>query len=465
MQDLSRRRFLRHALAAGVAGGLAVSGRAELPQTAAPPRPNLVLIILDTLRPDMLGCYGCKRPTSPLLDKIASQGALFERVVAQCSWTRPSIGSFLTARYPRELGLYREENEILPGDAATLGKVLKEHGYATFGVTANPNLNKYFNFHLGFDTYLDSNVVFGWMPPEAGTEIRGRVSLPSAPWIYDRVLEFARTHADGPCYVQLNLMEIHEWYARDNYTLRRPEYIAMFPEPGTPFPKYLQSVRQLTDDTARFIERLAVLPGWENTLFVVVSDHGEGLGNHPSIPKSLYHGWLLYESQVLVPWIIFGTQWKPARARFDQPVRLLELMPTLLDFAGAPAPAGVQGVSLRPLLEGKADRADLPEYFMTETDYRGANKVGAYAAAWKFFDNQAPHMGLPPKELQARGMNECGARTDQTAQQPEIAAAMRAYTEAWAAQYAKVAPTAPAQALDAQQVEQLRAVGYLDDAG
>ena len=72
--------------------------------------PNIVLIIIDTLRADKLGCYGCPQDTSPELDGLAKKGVMFRRVIAQCSWTRPSIGSMLTSLYPRTLGLYSERN-------------------------------------------------------------------------------------------------------------------------------------------------------------------------------------------------------------------------------------------------------------------------------------------------------------------------------------------------------------------
>ena len=78
--------------------------------------PNVVLIIIDTLRADLLGCYGCELDTSPEIDDIADRGVLFERTLAQCSWTRPSIASMLTSRYPRTLGIYKEKYDILEDD-------------------------------------------------------------------------------------------------------------------------------------------------------------------------------------------------------------------------------------------------------------------------------------------------------------------------------------------------------------
>ncbi|MBP8130020.1 MAG: sulfatase [Candidatus Hydrogenedentes bacterium] len=477
MGAITRRDFLSYAALAGLGAAAGPgcgpppddapkAGEGPVPALGASSSntpPNIVLIMLDTLRADKLGCYGCPHEVSPKLDALAAQGVLFERAVAQCSWTRPSIGSFLTSRYPRDLGLYLERNEILDSRFDTLGMLLKRRGYATFGATANPNLNRSYNFHLGFDEYIESDVVFSWMQEAHGDNVRGRVPLPSAPQLYEATLDFARRHAQGPCFAQLNLMEIHEWYVRDDYTLRRPEYQGMFLSAGERYPKYLQSVRQLTDDTAGFIEALCKLHGWENTLFAILSDHGEGLDDHPGVAKSLYHGWLLYESQVVVPWILYQPGWKPARARIAQPVRLLELLPTLLEYAGAPVPESVEGVSLKPLMDGAVETAALPEYFITETDFRGASKVGAYAAAWKYFDNSASHQGLPPQELQARGGREQGIRTDQSRRHAAEMAPMRQFVETWVQDHPKAPPTPQHAALSEEERRQLEAIGYLDD--
>jgi arylsulfatase A-like enzyme len=112
---------------------------------------------------------------------MARQGVRFDSVIAQSSWTRPSIGSMLTSQYPRTLGIYKEKDEVLPHDAVTLAEVLKEAGYTTIGATANANINSSFNFQQGFDHYIDSNVLYHWMDaPEGGAKRKAKAPLPSA---------------------------------------------------------------------------------------------------------------------------------------------------------------------------------------------------------------------------------------------------------------------------------------------
>ena len=120
----------------------------KLQRSAAP---NIVLLIVDTLRPDKLGCYGFPLDTSPELDVLAKEGVLFENVIAQSSWTRPSIASMVTARHPRSIGIYKPRVGILDDHFTLLSEILKENGYTTIGLTANPHLNRFFNFNQGFD--------------------------------------------------------------------------------------------------------------------------------------------------------------------------------------------------------------------------------------------------------------------------------------------------------------------------
>src|SRR4030042_4918019 len=157
------------------------------------PRPNVVLIIIDTLRADKLGCYGFPDETSPEIDRFAENGILFKRTIAQSSWTKPSIGSMLTSLYPRSIGIYKEKFDILDDKYLTLAEVLKENGYFTLGVTANPNINSIFNFNQGFDHYIDSDIIWDWMKQEEGNELYSANILPDSRIVFDKALNLAKT--------------------------------------------------------------------------------------------------------------------------------------------------------------------------------------------------------------------------------------------------------------------------------
>jgi arylsulfatase A-like enzyme len=450
---------LRTSAALGAGCLLPTSARAE--QAPAAASPNIALIVMDTTRADKLGCYGYGLETSPDLDKIANEGVRFDRVVSQCSWTRPAMGSVLASRFPRTLGLYLERDQMLNSAVDTLPKMLKRQGYATFGATANPNMNALFGFDQGFDTYHDSNVVFGWMDVQQGQEVRsGATRLPEANEMFQAAIDWAREHPDTPGYVQINAMEVHEWYIR--HTMIRPEYRELFKDaPDERFPRYLQSVRQLSDDVAAFVKNLSAVPGWEDTLFVIMSDHGEGLEEHGVVAHDKYHGWLLYESQVVVPWIMYRKGWDRKNAVVKQPVRLLELLPTVLDCAGLELPDNIDGHSMRPVIMGEEDQVALPDYFVTETHWRGFDKIGAYAPQWKHFHNKSPHRGLTDFELQIRGSKEMGIRTDQSTDHPRQLASMSLFLSQWEAEHPKVPATPLSRELTDEEREALEAVGYL----
>jgi len=277
------------------------------------PRPNVVLIIIDTLRADALGAYDpAASGISPELDDLAARGVRLGRVTAQCSWTRPSIGSLLTSRYPRTLGLYRESFDVLPDSATTLAEALRASGYETVGITANPNINGVFRFDQGFDRHVDSTVVWDFMQPGAGQRRRSRrARLADSGAVLEEMTEYARSRASrgprGPVYMQITLMDVHEgrWLVRPEF---RQNDRGRF---GLPW-GYWDGVRQVSHDIGAFVEALESLPGWGNTLFVITSDHGQGLDDHPSVGRSGYHGLLLYGSQIDVPLILYHS---PPRRR------------------------------------------------------------------------------------------------------------------------------------------------------
>lgn len=445
-------------------GAACLGGPGPLAQAGAtvppPAKPNVVLIILDTLRADKLGCYGCPHGVTPALDALAAEGARFERVISQAPWTRPSCGSMLTSRHPRALGLYKEKNEILPDGSETMAVLLQRAGYATCGLTANPNLNKVFNFHHGFDQYTDSNVVFSWMPQSAGTVARGaKFGLPKAVDMFKQALEWAKGKGDKPGFLQINAMEVHEWYAAN--TVIRPEYQGLFKNTGEPYPAYLQAAHQLTTDVAAFAKELAAVPGWENTFFVFLSDHGEGLDDNKGLPHSKFHGWMLYESQVVVPWIIWHPTWRPAVPVVSQGVRLLEVLPTVLELAGLPKAEKAEGQSMAPVLLGQSERVDLPAYFVTETKWREADKLACYAADWKFFDNRVVPKGFARRELQKKGYRERGLLTDMLAKEPGVAIELQTFLTNWDMTNAPALPTPLKKEMSGEEKEQLEAVGYI----
>jgi arylsulfatase len=421
-------------------------------------RPNVVLIIIDTLRADMLSSYGHPADASPALTRITRNAVQFDSVIAQTSWTLPSIGSLLTSQYPRTLGLYDEGDQVLPQHFTTLAEVFQQNSYATFGVTANPNINSRAQFDQGFDEYVDSLVVFveSRKDLQEGEIFFKDSKLNSTNDLFDQAREFAAMQEPKtPVFLQLNLMEVHE-YAREN--MLRADYQELFP--GEAHARYLRSVRQVTDDIEQFVQEIESLPGWEDALFCITSDHGEGLTDHPDIVSSMGHGTLLYPSVVHVPWLLFSKAWTPEVTHVTQDVRLLEVVPTVLDLVGIDPPPDVQGVSLKTVILGEQDVAPVPDYIITETYFRHFRKISAYHGNWQYIDNRKTAWQEPTHEIQSRRSVPNGAATNLAGKKPKLVELMRRYVDRWEQRFEEATPQTAGEELPEELRRQLEAIGY-----
>lgn len=440
-----------------IAGMVAIAAAVVLIRYPFAQPPNVVLIIIDTLRQDKLSAYGFPEETSPEIDRMAEQGVRFDRVIAQSSWTRPSIGSMLTSHYPRTLGIYKESDEILSDDFVTLAEVLKEAGYTTIGATANPNINTSFNFQQGFDHYIDSTVLFHWMDVAKGAKRKAKAPLQRARQVFDSLLAQVKERKTPPYYLQANVMEVHE---SNDKRIDLSKYEPLFP-PG-PHKRYLAAIRLVSAEIERFANELSALPGFERTLFVIVSDHGQGLDDHKPVEASGSHGLLLYQSQVLVPLIFYATDDSLPRGKVIQArTRLLDLMPSLLDYLGLEAPPDIVGKSMMAAIKG-SELPALPSHFVVETRFRTANAIGVYGPQWEYLEHRAPQPGTDPRELQPTGERERGTETNQLETHPEVGDVLQAFLQEWEGTHPEAKPTQRVAPLPSLETEQLRALGYIE---
>jgi hypothetical protein len=259
--------------------------------------------------------------------------------------------------------------------------------------------------------------------------------------------------------VQVNLMDVHE---AEDPRLQRPEQAGLFE--GAPDRTYLRAVRHVSRQVGDFVATLSRRPGWRNTLFVITSDHGEGLGDHPGVADSAKHGIVLYDSQLQVPLILYHPGGALPEGRVvERPVRLLDLMPTLLEFAGVAGPAGMEGVSLLPLLRGDGGDVALPEVFVAETEFRSARKIAAWSPEWRYIENRDGQRGTPRRELQRPGVPENGFATDQAARFPDVTERLATFLSDWESRHPRAEPRPRGRPLTPEETEQLRSLGYLEE--
>ncbi len=329
----------------GLACGVLACERPE-PAAGIPARlaaqgpPNLVLIVVDTLRADFTTPYGFAQDTAPELAAWAARGALFERVRSQSSWTKMSMASLLTSLWPRSHGI-REAKDGLAESAVTLAEVLKDAGYATYGVQTNGWLHQSFGFHQGFDRYM--------FPKGGGPPRLGQPSLwPHADRVTAEAARLVAAHDRArPFFLYLPFMDVHEYAAP-------PEFKTFGTDSRG---AYLAAIRWVDDAVRRVRENLAAAGYGERTLMVFAADHGETFGEHG------VHG---HARNVLTPvvWVplVFRFPFRVEPVRVATLVRNVDVAPTLLDLAGLPIPAGFEGRSLVPLLTGAVSEPDRPSY-------------------------------------------------------------------------------------------------------
>ncbi len=317
------------------------------PEVVAPERPeagvDVVLLSLDTLRADRLGSYGYDRPTSPNLDALAERSIRFETAIAQAPWTRPSHDSMFSGLYPSSRDL---------DGAPVLAELLHDRGYRTEALTGGGQMDFRLGFARGFDTYR----VFDWVndPGEVGRWLdrstgRQRFLFLHTYEIHDPYThtEFATTELEpgAPAHYDKKLHQ----RIRETLTAEQKRYVSDLYDSGIAY-----TDRQL----AQLFDRLEKTGVFDRAIVVITSDHGEQFWEH----GSWRHGMNLYDHQLRVPLIVslppklverVGRENVSGRV-IEQQVRLVDLLPTLLELLEV-APGGrMDGRSLVPLLAGES---------------------------------------------------------------------------------------------------------------
>ncbi|HXB55646.1 MAG TPA: sulfatase-like hydrolase/transferase [Vicinamibacteria bacterium] len=311
-------------------------GACRLPPANARPARNLVIVTIDTLRADRVGIYGNRHAETPRLDRIGGEGAMAPQATAHVPLTRPSHVSLFTGLLPYETGVRDNLSPALDPGTALLAEVLKKAGFATAAFVSAMVLDASSGLSRGFDTYearLDSG---GGLQFLGSVRRKGDVTTREAiTW-----LQLMR-QSSGPAprfFLWLHLYDVHDPYEPpEPYATR---YV------GRPYDGAVAWVDELV---GRLDDALARLELRDQTLLVVTSDHGEGLGEH----GETLHGFFTYQTTLQVPFLARGPAIHPG-TRLAATVRMVDLFPTVLDMLGVPSPRGVHlaGASLAQALRG-----------------------------------------------------------------------------------------------------------------
>lgn len=329
-------------------------------------QPNIVLVLIDTLRPDRLGLYGNDRGLSPFLDELASRSTVFRHAYAQSSWTSASVASLFTSRYQSQHGVI-SFSSVLPPEEETLAEALRDHGYDNGAFIANLLLRANLGYDQGFVTFDNYSRFVPSSPGQIDKARAERIGKEALAWLDHRP-------RPAPRFLYLHYMEPHVPFAP------RPEALAHVmgdkplpdaAEVNRAFslwtlmdfagdPALTQASKDLYDAEVLSVDmglrelftelgRRGVL---DDAIVVVMADHGEEFLEH----GLMGHDKTLYEEVIHVP-LIIHVPGQTQRFDVDRMVQVVDIAPTLLDLAGIPVPKTFEGHSLAPLLRRGRDGA------------------------------------------------------------------------------------------------------------
>lgn len=370
------------AIFAGIAGGKWFAEERELARLPAAREgaPNVVVIVVDTLRADHLSGYGYSRPTTPNIDRLAREGVTFENAIAPCSWTLPSHASLLIGRYPSEHGMQNAQpmpwlgwdHKSLRG-YLTLGEALEQNGYRTGAFSANQS---YFTSNVGlgrgfihFEDYFQSPKDM-FLRTLYGREFERLYLHRTEKSLITRAIKFMglsglldhRKHADEvnrealawidhrqrPFLAFLNYIDVHDQAPALDF--RVPWGMQ------TEVDRYDSALSYDDTEIGKLIQELQRRGVLRNTLVIITSDHGESLGQH----DMQYHGIALYIEQIRVPLVIWSPPDVPGGARIRTPVSNAAIASTIMDFIQGKSQNEFPGNGLDALWKEAAGKSSWP---------------------------------------------------------------------------------------------------------
>jgi len=353
---------------------------------------NVLLIIIDTLRADHVGCYGYSRLITPTIDMLSKDGVIYNHVYAQSSWTKTAVASLMTGLYPSQHNVYNEFGDYctLPREITTLSEILKNAGYTTVGISANPHIIPEYGFDQGFSHFFRSNNLWTTNSTRAVTDFVTRY-LKSREGLKGTFLYIHYMDPHDPYSPLIDCENFSNNYEPENVNIKRGIAFKLSGEwamedklrtGAIPIPmpmteqdlNYLVSlydceIRQVDEGLGEILRALEETGARDNTTIIVTADHGEEFLDH----EMLRHGYQLYEETVKVPLIIYKPGFSPPVSKVEKPVELIDLFPTILSIFDVPLTGDIDGHILPPFNASRLAASDAAILGMTR--FRNQNKA------------------------------------------------------------------------------------------
>lgn len=360
-------------------------------------KPNVLLLVLDATRVDACSCYGNPRATTPVLDRLAAEGVLYEQAIAAAPWTLPAMASIFTGLYPGQLDIYPERR--LAPDFETLAALLHQNGYGTFGITKNGWLSGDFGLLRGFETMhklwqwlqTDDDINAVNLIESASNKGTARVAFQRA-WqgnflknslniaynrywpqtddgaakICNELTKWVKNQ-EGPWFAYAHYLEAHlqyrpprAWVDRFAHDPGRVQRLLAEDQQSLAW-RHVAGVDPLSDEDLEALRdlyeaavayqdyRMGQIIDWlhaegelDNTVVIVLADHGENLGEH----GLMSHNYCLYDTLLHVPMVVRYPAAFAAGSRVSEQVQTLDLFKTILDLAAVQSPSNIASQSL-----------------------------------------------------------------------------------------------------------------------
>jgi arylsulfatase A-like enzyme/Flp pilus assembly protein TadD len=410
----------------------------ERPESGQPSPPNVVVITIDTLRADHLGCYGYKEIHTPNIDALAAGGIRFEHAFTPVPITLPAHSVIFTGTYPTFNGMHDFSGNKLGSEPLTLAAILKAHGYTTGAVVGSGVLDSRFGLNRGFDFYYD-HFDFNRLQESNLDEMERPGNV-----VADHTLEWLSNNYQKQFFLWMHLYDPH-------FPYNPPE---PYKEEYKSHP-YDGEIAFADSQVGRLVAFLKQKGLYQRTLIVLSGDHGEGLGEH----GEKTHGFFIYNSTLHVPLIVHLPS-KVAPRSVTALVSLADITPTILETLKIDIPSQVQGKSLLPLLSDKKStdsRSLYSETFLPRLHFNWSELRGLELEKYHFIDAPKPELydlSKDPHEL-----------NNLYSQKKAVSEQMKAKLDAVIREYTRDAELAEKTALDPALMERLKSLGYAGFSG
>jgi len=429
-------------LCLGACGGGHTGAEPSLPR-------DVILISIDTLRADHLGCYGYRQPTSPNLDRFRQDAVLFSQTIAAAPSTLASHASIMTSLLPRQHGAAHTAGRALSRRFVTLAGVFRQHGYQTASWNDGGQVAAAFGLDNGFDLYRST-------PAKSRYRLANNVEQ-AARWL--------RSSPPGRHFIFLHTYEVHHPYIPEpgDLALMEQPYRGPLPAAMTPVQTlidikegrlhigardlahivatYDAGIRTMDAAFGRFVESLKQAGRYDQALIVFTSDHGEEFAEHGQVG---WHANTLYDELLRIPLLVKYPDGRYAGETVASQVRNIDIAPTMLAVLGWPAPAQFRGADLTPLARGQAAAA---RFAVSQIDSRPDADIRT--PAWKLDDGRLFDLRGDPGETHDVGAGH-----------PEMVAFLSRRLSSLLAERPGAA-AGPRVELSADERARLRSLGYL----